>query len=74
VSFSVPAEAYDRFMGRYSGRLAPGFARFAGVEPGQRGYWCTNAQNVSTSIRIHTPVSSGSNSWTGFSPLTSSAS
>jgi len=36
VSFSVPAEAYDRFMGRYSGRLAPGFARFAGVEPGQR--------------------------------------
>jgi SAM-dependent methyltransferase len=36
VSFSVPAEAYDRFMGRYSSRLAPGFARFAGVEAGQR--------------------------------------
>jgi SAM-dependent methyltransferase len=36
VSFSVPAEAYDRFMGRYSRRLAPGFARFAGVEAGQR--------------------------------------
>jgi SAM-dependent methyltransferase len=36
VSFAVPAEAYDRFMGRYSSRLAPGFARFAGVEAGQR--------------------------------------
>jgi SAM-dependent methyltransferase len=36
VSFSVPAEAYDRFMGRYSRRLAPGFARFAGAEAGQR--------------------------------------
>ena len=36
MSFSVPAEAYDRFMGRYSSRLAPGFARFAGVEAGQR--------------------------------------
>jgi SAM-dependent methyltransferase len=37
VSFSVPAEAYDRFMGRYSTRLAPGFARFAGVGAGERG-------------------------------------
>jgi len=36
VGFSVPAEAYDRFMGRYSARLAPGFAAFAGVTTGQR--------------------------------------
>ena len=36
MSFAVPAEAYDRFMGRYSSRLAPGFARFAGVDAGQR--------------------------------------
>jgi SAM-dependent methyltransferase len=36
VGFSVPAEAYDRFMGRYSSRLAPGFARFAGVDTGMR--------------------------------------
>src|SRR5437763_9773125 len=28
--------AYDNFMGRYSARLAPLFADFAGVEPGQR--------------------------------------
>jgi SAM-dependent methyltransferase len=36
VSFSVPAESYDRFMGRYSVLLAPTFADFAGVAAGQR--------------------------------------
>jgi SAM-dependent methyltransferase len=36
VSFSVRPDAYDRFMGRYSVPLAPGFADFAGVTPGQR--------------------------------------
>jgi SAM-dependent methyltransferase len=36
VSFAVAAEAYDRFMGRYSLPLAPKFADFAGVEKGQR--------------------------------------
>jgi SAM-dependent methyltransferase len=36
VAFSVPAEAYDRFMGRYSGRLAAQMADLAGVEAGQR--------------------------------------
>ena len=36
MSFNVAAEAYDQFMGRYSGRLAPLFADFAGIEPGQR--------------------------------------
>jgi SAM-dependent methyltransferase len=36
MSFAVAADAYDRFMGRYSGELAPGFANFAGVEAGQR--------------------------------------
>jgi len=36
VSFAVGADAYDRFMGRYSTRLAPVFADFAGIAPGQR--------------------------------------
>lgn len=34
MSFSVAADAYDRFMGRYSGPLAPRFAEFAGVGAG----------------------------------------
>lgn len=34
--FSVSAEAYDRFMGRYSVLLAPQLADFAEVAPGQR--------------------------------------
>ena len=36
MSFSVPAESYDRFMGRYSVPLAAKFASFAGVAGGQR--------------------------------------
>jgi SAM-dependent methyltransferase len=36
VSFNVAADAYDRFMGRYSVPLAPRFADFAGIERGQR--------------------------------------
>jgi SAM-dependent methyltransferase len=36
VAFAVPADAYDRFMGRYSVPLAPAFADFAGVASGQR--------------------------------------
>jgi SAM-dependent methyltransferase len=36
VSFTVAADAYDRFMGRYSVLLAPRFADFAGVAAGQR--------------------------------------
>jgi SAM-dependent methyltransferase len=36
VSFSVSAEAYDRFMGRYSVPLAPLFADLAGVVHDQR--------------------------------------
>ena len=35
MSFAVAADAYDRFMGRYSTPLAPLFADFAEVEPGQ---------------------------------------
>ncbi|HVG87679.1 MAG TPA: methyltransferase domain-containing protein [Gaiellales bacterium] len=35
MSFDVAAEAYDRFMGRYSAPLAPTFVDFAGVEAGQ---------------------------------------
>jgi SAM-dependent methyltransferase len=34
--FTVAAEAYDRFMGRYSAPLSPQLADFAGVEAGQR--------------------------------------
>lgn len=36
MAFDVSATAYDRFMGRYSALLAPGFAALAGVEAGQR--------------------------------------
>jgi SAM-dependent methyltransferase len=36
VSFEVHAEAYGRFMGRYSEPLAGRFAALAGVTPGQR--------------------------------------
>src|SRR5438067_9406231 len=34
--FNVSEAAYDNFMGRYSVRLAPVFAAFAGIEAGQR--------------------------------------
>jgi len=34
VSFAVAADAYDRFMGRYSRPLAPHLADLAGIEPG----------------------------------------
>jgi SAM-dependent methyltransferase len=36
MSFDVAADAYDRFMGRYSVLLAPQLADLAGVTPGQR--------------------------------------
>jgi SAM-dependent methyltransferase len=36
VTFAVAADAYDRFMGRYSVPLAPRLADFAGVTAGQR--------------------------------------
>ncbi len=36
VSFDVAADAYDRFMGRYSQLLSPQMADLAGVRPGQR--------------------------------------
>ena len=36
MSFDVAAEAYDRFMGRYSRLLSPQLADFAGVRSGQR--------------------------------------
>lgn len=35
MSFSVGAEQYDRFMGRYSGPLAPRFADYAEIADGQ---------------------------------------
>lgn len=36
VSFDVGADAYGRFMGRYSQPLAAAFVQLAGVAPGQR--------------------------------------
>jgi ubiquinone/menaquinone biosynthesis C-methylase UbiE len=36
MSFKVSVDDYDRFMGRYSRALAPGFVEFAGVEVGWR--------------------------------------
>ena len=36
MSFTVGADAYDRFMGRYSVPLSPLLADFASVAPGQR--------------------------------------
>jgi len=36
VSFNVAAQAYDRFMGRYSAPLAPLLADLAGIRGGQR--------------------------------------
>jgi SAM-dependent methyltransferase len=36
VTFAVSADAYDRFMGRYSSLLAPQLANYAGVLPGQK--------------------------------------
>jgi SAM-dependent methyltransferase len=36
LTFEVAADAYDRFMGRYSMLLAPQFADFGGVRAGQR--------------------------------------
>jgi SAM-dependent methyltransferase len=35
-AFRVDGDAYDDFMGRYATELAPLFAEFAGVEPGER--------------------------------------
>jgi SAM-dependent methyltransferase len=36
MGFAVPADAYDRFMGRYSMHLSAQLADLAGVAPGQR--------------------------------------
>ncbi len=36
MSFTVGADAYDRFMGRHSAPLAPLFASFSAVAAGQR--------------------------------------
>ena len=35
MSFDVSGDAYDRFMGRYSSELAPVFADFCRISPGQ---------------------------------------
>lgn len=35
-TFNVPADAYDRHIGRYGSQLASALAEFAGIEPGMR--------------------------------------
>jgi ubiquinone/menaquinone biosynthesis C-methylase UbiE len=36
MTFAISGAVYDRFMGRYSVKLAPLFAEFAGIAPGMR--------------------------------------
>jgi SAM-dependent methyltransferase len=36
MTFAIPGAAYDRFIGRYSAKLAPLLADFAGIEPTMR--------------------------------------
>ena len=36
MTFDVPPESYDAFMGRYSRRIAPQLADLAGIKEGQR--------------------------------------
>ena len=36
MQFTAPAQSYDRFMGRYTPRLAAALADAAGIEPGMR--------------------------------------
>ncbi|MGZ8582312.1 MAG: class I SAM-dependent methyltransferase, partial [Actinomycetota bacterium] len=36
MSFDVAATSYDRFMGRYSAKLATPFCEFAAIRAGQR--------------------------------------
>ena len=36
MTFNVPANAYDRFMGQYSSKLSAQLAELAGIEAGQR--------------------------------------
>jgi SAM-dependent methyltransferase len=52
MSFFVAADAYDRFMGRYSRRLAPAFADFAGVAAGQRVLDVGSGPGALTSVLV----------------------
>lgn len=47
--FDTGDDAYDRFMGRYSTRLAPLFADFAGIHAGQRALDCGAGTGALTS-------------------------
>ena len=52
MSFFLAADAYDRFMGRYSKRLAPAFADFAGVAAGQRVLDVGSGPGALTSVLV----------------------
>jgi SAM-dependent methyltransferase len=54
--FNASDDAYDRFMGRYSMRLAPAFADFAGIHAGQHVLDCgagTGALAAELVRRLH---------------------
>ena len=52
MSFDVAADAYDRFMGRFSRQLSPQLADYAGMDPAPNAatWWsCVRLQASSTS-------------------------
>ena len=54
MSFEVPAESYDRFMGRFSQPLAPKFARYSGVAAGDRVLDVGCGPGALTSVLVQT--------------------
>ena len=52
MTYTNPA-AYEYFMGRWSARLAPRFAAFAGIRSGER---VLDSLQLTTKHRVATPV------------------
>lgn len=53
MSFSVPAEAYERYMGRWSRQLSSQLADFAGVRAGQRVFVVGSGPGIFTDELVH---------------------